>query len=103
MFAASARPNAPNATAPAACQAVERGELPSRKCSYATWAAAVTALAAPAASRHRRTWLASADPASRPNTTPLTTYATATRSIARIQARPDTSKGVASGTGYQLL
>src|SRR6266571_6740096 len=103
MFAASARPNAPSATAPAACKAVERGELPSRKCSYASWVAAATALAAQAASRHSRTWLASADPASRPNTTPLTTYATAMRSIARIHGRPDMSTCVASGSGHQLL
>ena len=54
-FAASARPKAPSATAPAACSAVARGELRSRYCSYKMCAAATTALASHAASRHTRT------------------------------------------------
>src|SRR5713101_2178341 len=103
MFAASAKPKAPSATEPAACEAVERGELPSRKRSYPIWPAATTALATQAASLHSRTWLGSAELASIPKTMPLTAYATATRIIARIHARPDTSKGLALGSGHQLV
>ena len=78
MFAPTASPKAPIATATATCRAANRGVFSSRTRSYVMWAAYPMALTAHAARRHARPWVAGSA-----NTMPTRAYPMPRRTAVR--------------------